>query len=192
MVRLADLDGDGEDELIAVRSYLERGSALMVLKADGETVRPLAETDPIGKPHRWLNPVGIADFDGDGKAEVALITTPHIGGTLRIYGLHGGTLKEEIAEKGFSNHVIGSRVLDMAAVLDLNGDKVPDMLLPGDDRKKLMAVTDNRGEITYLWEVRLGSPIVTALVARDLGNDGLEDVAFGLANGTLVLLRRAP
>ena len=52
--RLADLDRDGTPEIIVVRSYFERGSALAVVgKKDGAWA-VIAETPPVGQPHRWL------------------------------------------------------------------------------------------------------------------------------------------
>lgn len=191
-VRLADVDGDGQDDLVVVRTYLDKGSAVLVLKAAGETLKELAESRPIGKPHRWLNPVGVADFDGDHKPEIAVVTTPHIGGVLRFYRYRKGRLVETLAAKGYANHIAGSRVLDMAAVLDLNGDSVPDILLPSDDLRRLVAVTANRGEITVLWELRHQSPVVTAVRTADLEHDGLADIVYGLKDGTLVLVSRRP
>ncbi|MEE8352479.1 MAG: VCBS repeat-containing protein, partial [Rhodospirillales bacterium] len=87
LARLADLDGDGQDEVVVVRSYLEKGAALAIVKTGPQGLRIIAETRSIGIPQRWLNPVGVGDFDGDGNNEVALVKTPHIGGTLEIYGL---------------------------------------------------------------------------------------------------------
>jgi len=63
--RLADLDGDGRDEIIVVRSYLTRGAALAAFRVEGYRLEWVAETPPIGVAHRWLNPAGVADFDGD-------------------------------------------------------------------------------------------------------------------------------
>ena len=34
---------------------------------------------------RWLNPVGVPDLDGEERAEIAAVITPHIGGTLKVY-----------------------------------------------------------------------------------------------------------
>lgn len=84
-VRLIDLDGDGRDEAIVVQSYLDAGAALAVFGLDESGVVFLSEVPAIGRAHRWLNPVGAADFDGDGRTEVAFVETLHIGGTLRLY-----------------------------------------------------------------------------------------------------------
>ena len=70
--RLADLDGDGHDEIIVVKSYLKRGSALAVIAERKGKYEIVAETPPLGGPHRWLNPAGIGDFNGDGILDIAL------------------------------------------------------------------------------------------------------------------------
>ena len=69
-VRLADLNGDGGDELLVVRSYLTAGAALAVLRPGADGLALVAETAPIGLPHRWLNPAAVADFDGDGDLDL--------------------------------------------------------------------------------------------------------------------------
>ena len=61
---------DGVDRVVVVKSYLERGSALAII--DAETMKIIAETPPIGHAHAWLNPAGIADFDGSGTTDVAV------------------------------------------------------------------------------------------------------------------------
>ncbi|MDP6346017.1 MAG: hypothetical protein QF491_20955, partial [Alphaproteobacteria bacterium] len=50
-VRLADLDGDGGDELVVVRSYPAAGAALSVWRAAGEGLTLVAETPPIGRAY---------------------------------------------------------------------------------------------------------------------------------------------
>ena len=139
--RLADLDGDGTDEIIVVRAYLDRGAALVVSGLrDGKLV-PVAETPAIGRPHRWLNPAGIADYDGDGNLEVAIVVTPHIGGTLQLWRLAGGKLKKTGELAGFSNHIIGSRILGLSATGDFDGDGIADLALPSADRGTLRLVS---------------------------------------------------
>ena len=100
----------------------------------------MAEADPIGIPFRWLNPVGAANFDGDSVTEVAAVVTPHLSGRLTLYQ-RGGTKFEREAEcSGCSTYLIGSTVLDMSVIEDVNGDGVPDIILPSLDRDRLAVV----------------------------------------------------
>jgi hypothetical protein len=93
--RLVDLDGDGRDEIVLIESEALRGSATVVYglqipkAANGVSKKPilaeLARSAQTGSTFRWLNPVGVADFDGDGKLDVASVITPHVGGLLTLY-----------------------------------------------------------------------------------------------------------
>jgi hypothetical protein len=114
-VRLADLDGDGGDELVVVRSYPTAGAALAVFRPQGGEIVKVAETKPIGQPHRWLNPAAIADFDGDGYLEVAAVVTPHIGGTLIMLELRLNRLRLQWLHKKWSARGF-FRIMPSAAV----------------------------------------------------------------------------
>ncbi len=188
-VRIVDLDGDGEDEAVVVRTYLETGASLAVYGfADGRITR-LAETTPIGLPSRWLNPAAAADFDGDGRVEIAYVETPHIGGTLRLFEFDGEELTQEFESFGFSNHAIGSLEMDMAAVIDWNGDGVPDLALPDARRTTLRILTFVDGRVAELDNVQHPVQITTAVRAADLDGDGRPELIYGLANDILVAVR---
>jgi VCBS repeat protein len=158
--RLADLDGDGGAEVIVVRSYLTRGSALAVFGMRGGEFVRIAETAPIGRSARWLNPAAIADFTGDGRLEAAIVKTPHIGGTLEFWRLTGGKLSRIAGLSGFSNHVIGSRELGLAAVGDVDGNGIVDLVLPAADRRALVAVSLAGGRAKVLGREALPAPVV--------------------------------
>ena len=190
--RLADLDGDGQDEILVVRSYLNRGAALAVVGASANGLRLIAEAPAIGRPNRWLNPVDVADFDDDGENEAAVVVTPHIGGTLKLYRLNGENLREDHSQYGFSNHAMGSRELGMGTVIDANGDGVPDLLIPDETRRALRIVTFAGGLFRDLARLPHGSAIVTALVTSDVDGNGAPDVVYGLADGTLVAVLFSP
>ena len=115
--RLADLDGDGRVEIITIRSASHAGAALTIYGLEAGRLRERATTAFIGTPNRWLNIAGIAPFLGNDHLQIAYVTTPHIGGTLRLIGFEAGRLHSFGREYGFSNHWIGSRELRLSATM---------------------------------------------------------------------------
>lgn len=106
--RLADLDGDGGAEVIVVESHRDRGARLAVWGIAGDGPARLAATPFIGQRFRWLAPVGAADLDGDGRAEIAYVETPHLGRVLKIVRLEGGRLVPVAEAAGLTNHRFGA------------------------------------------------------------------------------------
>lgn len=144
-VRLADLDGDGQPEAIVVKSYQKRGAAIAVYRILADRIEPLAESPAIGTRHRWLNPAGIANFTGSGEIMIAAVITPHLAGSLRLYRLAGSALQEVARIDGYTNHIIGSRDLDLGRLADVDGDGVPEIVLPSIDRRSLAAISFKQG-----------------------------------------------
>ena len=64
MPRLVDIDGDGLDEVVVVRSFIDWRPAVAILGLREGKLDLLAQS-PVGVLMRWMNPVGFADFDGD-------------------------------------------------------------------------------------------------------------------------------
>jgi FG-GAP-like repeat len=132
-VRLVDLDGDGRDEIIVVESDAVRGSATVVLGVRAKSLVELARSPYAGSTFLWLNPVGAADFDGDGKLDIASVITPHIGGTLTLYHYKPPKLEPFARAMDVSNHRMGDPEQDVAVIVELPGSRptviVPDMSL---------------------------------------------------------------
>ncbi len=187
-VRIADLDGDGADELVVVKSYLARGAARAVAALGTGGVGVIAETPAIGQAHRWLNPAGIADFDGDGRPEIAIVVTPHIGGRLEFWEYRGRKLTKEMALQGFSNHAIGSRIQAMSAVADFDGDGVADLALPSDTRDAIRIISFAGGKAAEPARIPLAGRVVTEILA--IKQKGVERplIVAGLDTGKLVIL----
>ncbi|OYX40649.1 MAG: hypothetical protein B7Z02_18035 [Rhodobacterales bacterium 32-67-9] len=105
--RLADLDGDGGNEVIVVESHDRQGARLAVWGLVEGRLARRAATPFIGRRFRWLAPLGVADLDGDGRPELAYVETPHLGKTLKILRLDGDRLVPVAEAKGLTNHRFG-------------------------------------------------------------------------------------
>jgi len=101
--RLADVDLDEDVEVIVVESSQTAGARLSIYDETGR----IAATPHIGRPNRWLAPIGAADLDGDGYIEIAYIDRPHLAKTLRIWRYEAGKLTEVASQPGLTNHKIG-------------------------------------------------------------------------------------
>lgn len=163
--RLADLDGDGRTEIIAIRSSTRLGGSVAVYGVRGEALVELGATPYIGRSNRWLNIAGIADFTGQGGLQVAFVETPHIGGTLKLAAFHGNAMQVVAQIGGFSNHGIRSREQRLSAVADVDGDGLMDIILPNARRDQILAVTF-RPNVLRLAQLPIADTI------EQLANDG--------------------
>jgi hypothetical protein len=187
--RIADLDGDGHDEVVLIKSSLTQGSSLAVIGLRKSRYEIVAETPPLGAPHRWLNVAGIADFTGTGNKQIAIVRQPHVVGELQLWRYDGRRLRQIAALPDATNHIAGTRAIDMDAVADFDGDGAADLAIASRDRTRLRIIgfTPQAREI--------GSVALPAAAATDIAvmTDGARPaVALGLADGALALVRPAP
>jgi hypothetical protein len=185
--RLHDFDGDGIPEIVVVKSYLSRGSALAVIGRDRSGVlKVLAETLPIGTAHRWLNPAGFGDFTGSGEQEIAFVRMPHALGRLEIWRLDAGKLINIASTADASNHAIGSRVLGLAVAADFDGDGVLDLAIPSFDRWSIRLLRF-RGGVSEIARIPLPARAERGLTMLQSGRQRL--LVVGLENGRVALVR---
>ncbi len=157
-VRLADLTGDGRPEAIIIKSYLKRGAAIAVFALTDNGIKPLAETAPIGRPHRWLNIAGVVNTPKGPL--IAAVITPHLTGSLRLYRLSGRSLRETGRINGYTNHIIGTRNLDLGQIVK------GDIILPTIDRRRLALISVSGGKPVLLKSVEVRGQIADVDPAR--------------------------
>lgn len=173
---------DGRSAVLTVLSRQQTGAALVLVGVDEGRAAILAQAPAIGTANRWLNPVGAADLDGDGRTELLAVRTPHIGGVLQVWQIQGSELVLRWSWPGVSNHVFGDARQGRAALHDVDGDGLPDVVLPLQDGHAIVAIGFAGGRPRELARWPVG-----AAVAGDFTTLGGR-VAVPLADGRTVLL----
>ena len=186
--RLVDLDGDGRIEVVTIRASTTLGAAIAVYGlVDGALVERAVST-PIGMANRWLNVAGIDDFMGLGRRQIAIVRTPHIGGTLIFLDFVGDDLVPVADRYGFSNHEIGAIEQRLSAVADVNGDGRPDLAVPSDRRDALLIMGFDNDRLVERAAIALPARIDKAIKVEGTG----ESVRFtvGLSDGSVFEVHR--
>ncbi|MBU0954072.1 MAG: VCBS repeat-containing protein [Spirochaetes bacterium] len=159
--RIVSLAAGAKPLLLTIVSGRDGGARLMLLRQEGDKLVPAAQSEPIGTAMRWLNPVAVADLDGDGMVELAAVITPHIGGTLKIFRLEGERLIEIASLGDFSNHVYGSAELGLSTVLEIAGRMI--LVVPDSSRRRLRFIAFSNGRLVELGSYPLDQPLNSAL-----------------------------
>jgi len=160
--RLVNLDAKGEDEVVVVESDIELGASLAVYGLNKGEVEKIAATPFIGHANRWLNPLGAGDFNGDSVMDLALVSTPHIGGVLKLYSFTPPRLTSYAQMRGVSTHSIGGKALGMGRVV--KGELKDLILAPSQRHDELLLLEWIDGKITEIARVPLAASIDSDLV----------------------------
>ncbi len=133
--RIADLTGDGQNEVITIRASLTGGAAVVIFGLRDGALVEVAASSENGRRNRWLN---IASIGGNA---ISFVRTPHIGGRLATLEHTGQGQWKETNDivTGVSNHVIGSRELAMSATIRVNDRET--LVLPSQDRQSLVLIS---------------------------------------------------
>lgn len=187
--RLIDLDGDGRNELITLLSSSTKGAAIAVYGMRDGKLQQVSRTPFVGRTNRWRNIAGIADYNGDGRVEIAEVITPHIGGTLKFWTWRDGRLQSTASAKFFSNHAIGSPEQRLSATADFDGDGRADIAVPGGNRRRLYLIGfTNSNKLKQLAEISLESEITRPILLQQTSSGAV--LKLGLANGSYWIVQR--
>lgn len=155
--RLVKLAANKPEAILAIVSQHDSGARLVLIQPQYDGLAISAQSPAIGMPNRWLNPVAVADLDGDGRAEIAAIITPHIGGTLKIYRKNGKRLIEVASLGGFSNHEYGTAELNLSTSFSISGRTY--LLVPDTTRLQLRIIALENDRLVEAGRCALLAPI---------------------------------
>ena len=180
---LADLNGDGRDEMVLTLSNARVGARLAVLDSTGQII---AEGPAIGRGGRWRHQLVVAPLGPKSEIELVDVLTPHLGGVVEFFRMEGADLRLAARLPGFSTHLLGSRNLDMALAGDLDGDGRLELLVPTQDKSRLGGIRRTATGAEVVWELPLPGRITTNIGAVSLPG-GMLGVGVGGSDGILRL-----
>jgi hypothetical protein len=183
--RLIDLDARGADKIVVVESDVRLGASMAVYGLREGRIVKVAATSFIGRPYRWLNPLGAGDFNGDSVPDLALVSTPHIGGTLKLYSYTPPRLESYAQKGGVSTHFIGSTDLGMGAVVRCREKDL--ILAPNQQHDKLLLLEWVDGEI-----IETASAPLSVEMVSGLSPAGHNRWLFMLKNGSCYMVKAVP
>lgn len=152
--RVLPFNMGAKDGILATRSSSRSGAGVVLLSLEEGNLTISAEAPPIGSGFRWLNL--FASQDGFAYA----VRTPHIGGAFQRYQLDNDKLTIEPFQLGVTNHVIGSRNLDLGVLLPSSSSS-PTFALPNQALNQIKLISCNADACAVLnsfdLEARLSS-----------------------------------
>jgi hypothetical protein len=190
--QVADMNNDGKPDLVVGGSAPNGTNGVQLLLNDGAENFTSGPIVPLGG---WTNSsLGVADFNGDGKADVALTSncsesSPYcLDGTISILlGNGDGTMQGAYLPPSGSQPSSGSGV---AILVDVNGDGIPDLITIGVGQQGSgVNVALGLGGGTYATQTFYAAGISSARAVRagDLNSDGKTDLVVA-GDGVAVLV----
>lgn len=175
---VADLDDDGEAELVVTVADSADGARLAVFDQSGTELA----RGPVYGPG-WRHQLAVADY-GAGT-ELAVTRKPHVDYTVEFYRLDGGSLSIAAEYPNVSTHGYGSYNTDMAIAGDFDDDGAMELVVPVVDGSALLAVERAGGEARTDWQWFLDRPLTSNLAGTSLAGGGVA-VGAGTENGLQV------
>ena len=202
---VADVDGDGLDEIVIAVSYffdktayaaagaranssgIPAAAVLSEYLATGLVALRLHDLSPLWSVHLDLSTdaakfkalayssPSAADVDGDGQLEIFVGTS---------LGFVYSFTSRGVLRRGFPFQM--GEVQASPVVADVNGDGVLEVVV-GDTRGSLVALSSLTG--AEVWDAHLGSMAAQAALIADVDGDGRADIVVATADGRVHALR---
>lgn len=133
----ADIDSDGQPELVTTVSTATHGARIRVYRMDGSV---LVQGEGFSRGGRWRHQLAFGAFGPEGENELVVVRTPHASGIVEYYRYQDGQLTVVAEIPGFTSHVLHTRNLAMAVAGDFNGDGRLELAIPDQEREIIAGI----------------------------------------------------
>ncbi len=181
----ADIDGDGQPEVVTTVSTAANGARIRVYRLDGTMA---AQGEAFHRGGRLRHQLAFGPFGPEGEDELVVVRTPHVRGVIEYYRYHDGELHIVAEIEGYTSHVLHTRNLGLAVAGDFNGDGRLELVIPDQDREILAGIQrasagpdDQRVEV--IWSLAIGGLMVTNIAAMSI-TDSTGTTRLAIALGT--------
>ena len=96
-------------------------------------------------------------------------------------------VRRRIWTGSYSTHRIGSRILDQGLIVDVTGDGRPEVLVPTQDQRRLVALSRTASGVSEVAAVDLPARLSSNLAGLTTADGGVV-VTVGLEDGTVLRL----
>jgi hypothetical protein len=187
-VAAADLNGDGKPDLAVVNDLVNKVSVLLNTTPPGASTPTFAANQAFATGSR---PAGVAaaDFNGDGKADLAVTNQFDNTVSVLLNTTSGGALSFA-PEQTFATGVFPVSVV----AADLNGDGKADLAVAnGGGNTVSVLLNTTSGALSFTQQRAFASGFgMNGVAAADLNGDGRLDLAMTSDTGCTVLLNMTP
>jgi len=182
-VAAADLDGDGHLDLV-ISLINAQGFEVLLGNGNGQFHSPVVYTVSGLPTTSTVGQAALKDINGDGKIDVVLATDRGI--SVFLNNGSGGFTQSPIT-------IDSGNVIANVAVLDLNGDRIPDLVaaestfdINGNSTGAVVyALGHGDGTFGPVTNIADFSGPPTGLAVADIDRDGLPDVVVSFATSTI-------
>ena len=186
----ADFNRDGKADLVILCPTITAGDTVSVLLGNGDGTFAAAKTTTAYNPPNEGGDVVTgsmvaADFNGDGKLDLAIVGGLVASGQVTILlGNGDGTFTAGGASYGYSSS------FNVIATGDFNRDGIPDLIVSDFFAPQTVFVLIGKGDGTFTASASpiTGSAFITSMVVADFNGDGLLDVAIGYQSAVGIYL----
>ena len=182
-IEAADLDGDGDDDLVALVGLIAGTARLQTYVSAGNGTFSAGDFENFPNASGVGGDVAVGDVNGDGDPDFAVVQ----GGPLItiVPGASGANLG---SATNLDSPVNENPAAELA---DMDGDSDPDLVVPHNSQNSVSVLLNDDGAFVHDVTVPANGNFVRDVAVGDMNNDGDADlVTYNLNTSNLSVLRQ--